>query len=193
MIIKNNNTFHMQGKNISYIMAISKAGDLLHYYFGEKLADKDYSTKLIKRGFGLLCNDENDIFLETEAQEYPAYGYTDLRNPAYTVQNKFGNSVSRLTYKDYSIKENEVSYIEGMPSLFKGDKTAQTLEITLCDEAIGLAVFQEKCTMYIVTTFAKANWRIWTDPSLSITGKVHILTLPKKSLCLWLKKQRRLV
>ena len=55
-------------------------------------------------------------------------------------QNKYGNSVSRLVYKDYEIKENEVSYIEGMPSLFKGDKTAQTLEIIICDEAIGLEV-----------------------------------------------------
>lgn len=140
MIIKNNNTFHLQGENISYIIAINEAGDLFHYYFGEKLADRDYSAKLVKRGYGLLCNDENGIFLETEMQEYPAYGYTDLRSPAYLVKNKFGNSVSRLIYKEYTIKEDEVSYIEGMPYLFKGDKTAQTLEVTLCDETIGLEV-----------------------------------------------------
>jgi len=140
MIKKNGNTFHLQGRNISYIITVNEAGDLLHYYFGKKLADRDYSLKLIKRGYGLLCYDENRIFLETETQEYPAYGYTDLRSPAYVVQNKYGNSVSRLVYKDYKIKEKEVQYIEGMPSLFKGDKTAQTLEITLVDDTIGLEV-----------------------------------------------------
>lgn len=140
MLIKNNNTFHLQGKNISYIMLLNECGDLLHYHFGKKLMNRDYSTRLIKRSSGLLCNDENGFFLETAAQEYPAYGYTDLRMPAYSVSNKYGNTISRLIYKDYSIKENEVSYIEGMPAVFIGDKTAQTLEITLSDEQVGLEV-----------------------------------------------------
>ncbi len=140
MIIKNNNTFCLQGKSISYIMVINEAGDLIHYYFGSKIANRDYSKKLINCSFSWLSNDENGVFLETASQEYPAYGYTDLRSPAYSVQNKHGNSVSRLVYKDYSIKENEVSFVEGMPSLFQGNKTAQTLEITLCDETIALEV-----------------------------------------------------
>ena len=140
MIIKNNNTFHLQGKNISYIIVINETGDLLHYYFGEKLVNRDYFEKLTNRDFSWLCNDENGIFLEIVMQEYPAYGYTDLRSPAYSVQNKYGNSVSRLVYKDYAIKEDVVSYVEGLPSIFKGDKKAQTLEITLWDESIGLEV-----------------------------------------------------
>ena len=111
MIVKNNNTFHLQGKSISYIIAINETGDLLHYFFGNKIENRDYSTKTIQQSHGWLCNDENGIFLETAFQEYPAYGYTDLRSPAYMVQNKYGNSVSRLVYKDYSIKENQVSYI----------------------------------------------------------------------------------
>jgi len=122
MIIKNNNTFHLQGKNISYIMTVNEIGDLLHYYFGKKLTDRDYATKLVKRGYGELCNDEKEIFLETEAQEYPAYGYTDLRSPAYIVKNQHGNTVSRLLYQDYTITENEVANIKGMPSLFKGEQ-----------------------------------------------------------------------
>ena len=43
MIIKNNKTFHLIGKNISYIMAIGSTNDLLHVYFGKKLRDRDYS------------------------------------------------------------------------------------------------------------------------------------------------------
>jgi len=138
MIYKNKNTFHLEGKNISYIMAVNETGDLLHYHFGKKMADRDYLPRIVNKGEGLLCNDENDIYLETHMQEYPAYGYTDLRKPAYSVKNKFGNNVSRLLYKDYKIKENETACVEGMPSLFKGDKTCQTLEITLEDKKIGL-------------------------------------------------------
>ncbi len=140
MIIKRNNTFHLQGKNISYIMTINEAEDLLHYYFGSKISDRDYSLKNEKLSFSLLSYDENEICMETLPQEYPAYGYADLRYPAYSVRNKFGNSVSRLLFKGYEIKENQVAFVKGMPSIFEGDCTPQTLEITLSDEKIGLEV-----------------------------------------------------
>lgn len=140
MIFKNGKTIHLQGKNVSYIMAVNETGDLLHYHFGKKIADRDYSCRITNTGAGLLCNDENDVFLETHMQEYAAYGYTDLRMPAYSVKNKYGNNVSRLLYKDCRIKENETAYVEGMPSLYKGDKTCQTLEISLEDKFIGLEI-----------------------------------------------------
>lgn len=137
MIIKNNSTFHLQGKNVSYIMTLNEAGDLLHYYYGKKLRDKDYSSTA-NPFMSWGAYDEQHITLESHMQEYPAYGYTDLRNPAYIVNNADGNDISRLTYKSYAIKENETAYIKGMPSLFAGDKSVQTLEITLADDAIGL-------------------------------------------------------
>ncbi len=139
MIIKNNNTFHLQGRNISYIMSVDAYGNLLHIYYGKKLRNRDYSetkTEFVQwAGY-----DENNITLETNLQEYPSYGYTDLRNPAYSVENADGNSVSRLKYKDYKIKKNYLPEIEGMPSLFIGDKSAQTLEITLDDKTAGVEV-----------------------------------------------------
>lgn len=138
MIIKNNNTFHLQGKNISYIMTLNGKGDLLHHHFGSKMADRDYSVRNENPIFGLITYDEDNIHLEAEEQEYPAFGYTDLRTPAYNVRHKLGNSVTRMTYKSYEIKEDSVAYVKGMPALFKGDKSAQTLEITLVDDAVGL-------------------------------------------------------
>lgn len=140
MINKINNTFHLQGKSTSYIMAVNEYGDLIHYYFGKKLRCRDYSGKINSKIRTQVCLDENDCSLEAMQQEYPAYGHTDLRGAAYCVKNKYGNTVSRLLYKGYSVKENAVAYVEGMPSLLKGENTAQTLEITLCDEKIGLEV-----------------------------------------------------
>ena len=137
MIITNNKTFHLQGRNISYIMAVNEAGDLIHVHYGKKMSDRDYSD-FKPRWFCWKGFDENNISLELYPQEYPAYGHTDLRLPAYSVKNTYGNSISQLKYKDYSIKENEIPAIQGLPSLFAGDKSIQTLEITLFDEVTGL-------------------------------------------------------
>lgn len=139
MIIKNNNTFHLQGRNISYIMAVDSFGNLIHIHYGRKLHDKDYD-KTNTKYVNWAAYDENNITLENTQQEYPSYGHTDLRKPAYTVKNVDGNSISQLKYKDYTIKENYIPEIEGMPSLFIGNKSAQTLEITLEDKISGVEV-----------------------------------------------------
>lgn len=139
MIIKNNNTFHLQGRNISYIMAVDSFGNLIHIHYVRKLHDKDYN-KTNTKYVNWAAYDENNITLENTQQEYPSYGHTDLRNPAYTVKNVDGNSISQLKYKDYTIKENYIPEIEGMPSLFIGNKSAQTLEITLEDKISGVEV-----------------------------------------------------
>lgn len=139
MIIKNNNTFHLQGRNISYIMSVDSFGNLIHIHYGKKLHDKDYGKTNTKYVIW-AAYDENNITLENTQQEYPSYGHTDLRNPAYTVKNAAGNSISQLKYKDYIIKENYLPEFEGMPSLFIGNKSAQTLEITLEDNISGIEV-----------------------------------------------------
>ena len=139
MLIKNNNTFHLQGRNISYIMAVDSFGNLIHLHYGRKLHDKDYD-KTNTKYVNWAAYDENNITLENTHQEYPSYGHTDLRNPAYTVKNVDCNSISQLKYKDYTIKENYIPEIEGMPSLFIGNKSAQTLDITLVDKISGVEV-----------------------------------------------------
>lgn len=139
MIIQNGKTIHLQGRNISYIMFENESGDLLHFYFGKKIADVDYSlmTEQWKEEWGFATN---EFPLDVYPQEYPSYGYSDLRNPAYQVVNKFGNAVSRMTVKGYKIHNNAVTEIKGMPYLFKGDKNVDTLEVILYDESIELEV-----------------------------------------------------
>lgn len=140
MILKNNRTFHLRGKDISYVIVVNEQGDLIHYYFGRKISDKDYSIRTKNERCSWLTYDENGVYLEAELLEYPTYGFTDLRMPAYSVRNRYGNLVSRLSYKDYKIKKNSTVKIKGMPSLYVGEQTAETLEIILADERIGLEV-----------------------------------------------------
>lgn len=137
MIIKNNNTIHLQGRGISYIMFVNETGDLLHFYFGKKIADCDYYQMKDewKETLGFVTN---QIALDIYPQEYPAYGYSDLRNPAYQVVNKHGNAVSRLVVKDIEILKG-VAHVEGMPALIDNENaSSETLKVTLVDEIIDL-------------------------------------------------------
>ncbi len=148
MIEKTGNTFNLTGKNISYVFYVNKFGDLLHYHFGKKIAVRDYSDYMPWYGGFQKTAPENDDGLTNVEQEYPAYGHSDLRTPAYTVINKDKNAISRLKYKSYKLYEGKYA-VEGMPSLFEGDCHSMTLEVTLEDEIAGFeailyySVFEE--------------------------------------------------
>ena len=93
MITQNGKTIHLTGKDFSYVMFEDEDRNLLNFHFGKRIADLDYSEmeEEWKEGLGFV----SDITcLDVYPQEYPAYGYTDLRNPAYQVENRFGNMVS---------------------------------------------------------------------------------------------------
>lgn len=131
MIINNKNTFHLQGKSISYIIYIDNNGDLLHYYFGKKLSDRCVSD--VNNKWSIWAPyDENGSTLISMPQEYPSYGYRDLRRPAYTIKSSFGDSITDLKYKSFRIIDG-IEKICGIPSLIDGEFKAKTLEITLSD------------------------------------------------------------
>ena len=139
MIIKNGKTIHLQGKNISYIMFENENRDLLHFHFGAKIADLDYSLK--KQEWEIIKNFATNTFsLDSYPQEYPAYGWSDLRSPAYQVVNGAGNAVSHLTVKEYIIHQGKAAHIPGLPSLLEGEKLPDTLEVVMVDNLIGLEV-----------------------------------------------------
>lgn len=138
MIYLNNNTIHLQGKSTSYIMTVGEHNDLLHYYYGKKLADREYKAIAMK--------DENQCAflpegytLENYRQEYPSYGYSDLKSPAYDVFNSDGNNISMLKVTDIKIKDGVYNPC-GLPHILQKDNAAQTAYITLYDEVINLEV-----------------------------------------------------
>ncbi len=122
MIFENGKTFHLKGKNISYIIYVNVNGELKHYYYGKTIPDRDYGKTAI----------ENSTFFH----EYPDFGRGDLRTPAYTVVNSEGNAISSLKYKSHRIYDGKYS-VDGMPALYEGDCKAMTLEVTLTDEIAG--------------------------------------------------------
>ena len=137
-------TFHLQTGDTSYITQIYKGGYLAHLYWGRRIR-KAVSDKLLmfkERGsFSPNPNNEDDFLtLDTLPQEYPAYGNTDFRAPAYQVQLKNGTTITDLRFESYKILKGKPMLI-GLPSTYVENETeAQTLEIVMLDSLIGLKV-----------------------------------------------------
>ena len=139
MIKVQGKTIHIQTKNASYVMYRNEEEDLLNFHFGKKIAVWDYTEdkELLREAFQTIVSTNLHPHLSSLPQEYAVYGRSDQRHPALQLVNSLGNSIVALKYKDCRILEGVAYQMEEMPTLFGG---ADTLEILLADEAIGLEV-----------------------------------------------------
>lgn len=138
-----NRVFHLQAKDTSYIMQIFKSDYLVHLYWGKKIRSSDVSRILQTqfRSFSPQTDPNDSTFsLDTLPQEYPSYGNSDFRSPAYQVQLENGSTISDVRYKAHRIFKGKPK-LEGLPAIYvETDEEAQTLEIQLLDELIGLSI-----------------------------------------------------
>ena len=109
MIIEHGQYLHLQGKNVSYILRIHEKGYLLHHYFGRKLRTNDYITLAAPhRSFYAYNSDE--VFLEEEKQEYPSFGYIDLKLPAVKASVGGKTAVFSFKYKAHKIQNHQLNW-----------------------------------------------------------------------------------
>lgn len=139
---KTTKVFHLQTQNSSYIFQVYKNGYLANLYWGRKIKKVNHEELLAVRArCSFSANpDPNDLVLtlDTLPQEYPSYGNTDLRSPAYSVQLENGTTITDLRYESHRIIKGKPS-LEGLPATYvEKDSEAETLEITLIDSLIGL-------------------------------------------------------
>lgn len=122
-----------------------KHGYVAHVYFGSKLRHSNNlegMLHLIER-----CSfspnpiaDDKRYSLDTLPQEYPQYGTSDFRNPAYQVKLANGTRTTELLYKSHHIYSGKPK-LKGLPSVYvESDHEAETLELELVDEVSGLNV-----------------------------------------------------
>ncbi len=134
--------FILQSKSASYIMRITRNKYLEHVYFGSTIEQPLISSLIKSTGrasFNANPDDDGGFSLDTMPAEYPAYGNTDLRLPAYQVQLENGTRITDLSYESYEIVKGKKK-LNGLPSLTAGEEEAQTLNITLVDSIINLKV-----------------------------------------------------
>ncbi|GLH65243.1 hypothetical protein PG301_30820 [Parageobacillus sp. G301] len=135
--------FHLQANDMSYMMQIVGCGYLAHLYWGKKTRNGGRSRKLrlVHRPFSPNPDLSNRRFsLDTLPQEYPAYGNTDFRAPAYQVYLENGSTISDLRYKTHRIYKGKPKLKELPATYVEHEDEAETLEIVLEDRVIGLHV-----------------------------------------------------
>ena len=142
MITISGKTIHLQTQNTSYVMYRNREDDLLNFHFGGKIAVCDYTQDpdLLLEAFQVLVSSDEHPHLSSLPQEYPAYGRSEQRHPAFQLVNSLGNSIVSLKYKDCRVLEGQAFQMAEMPTLFAGEGGVDTLEVVLADDGIGLEV-----------------------------------------------------
>ncbi len=139
---QNEKSFILQSKASTYIFRISKNKYLEHVYYGGKI-QKPSVQALCKSSprASFHANPDSDgaFSLDTMPGEYPSYGSTDLRMPAYQIQLENGTRITDLSYQSYEIIKGK-SVTKGLPGVSAKEQEAETLFLTLTDELIGLKV-----------------------------------------------------
>ncbi|MBB2479425.1 alpha-galactosidase [Bacillus sp. APMAM] len=137
---KHSKEFHLQGKDNSYIFTILKNNQLGSLYYGKRVRQRESFEHLLrmeKRGMTAYVFEGDSTFsLDIVKQEYPAYGTTDFREPAYQILQEDGSRITNFEYRSHKIYEGKPK-LKGLPATYVNkDEEAATLEITLYDELI---------------------------------------------------------
>lgn len=141
----NNSTreFHLSNKKISYIFKVMENEQLGHLYYGKKIRHRDDFSHMLQ-----VTSQENAVTpntlptnkgfsLDLLKQEYPAFGTGDYREPAISILQENGSTVTNFVYRGYEVLEGK-DEILNLPATYVENKDeAKTLKITLVDELIG--------------------------------------------------------
>lgn len=137
-------TFHLYNKEISYIFTILKNGSLGQLYFGKHIRDRADFSHLLELQYRPLSPgvfEEDKFFsLDQIKQEYPSYGSSDYRRPAFEIKQPNGSNISAFAYRSHRIFDGKEP-LAGLPATYVEQKEeAQTLEITLEDELLHMEI-----------------------------------------------------
>ena len=128
--------FHLQSRDSSYIFDIFKEGRLAHVYWGKKIHDITRKEAFCYINRPACPNPEledKSYSLTTIPQEYPEYGHTDFRIPAFQVTFKGGTRVADPRYRGHRIFQGKTP-LEGLPASYAGDGArVESLEVELFD------------------------------------------------------------
>jgi alpha-galactosidase len=128
--------FHLQTKHTSYVMHVLKDKYLVHAYWGKRLNHIQIHNAVIVQNRAFSANpDPGDktYSLDVLPQEYPGFGNTDYRNPAFMITYADGSKVTDLIYDSYYVESGKPK-LSGLPSTYvEKEEEASTLVIRLKD------------------------------------------------------------
>ena len=140
---KESNIFHISSNKTSYILKILDTGHVSHLYWGRRINSSkvSYIVNDINRVSYISDTDNiKDFKLEITPQEYPSYGNTDLRSPAFELKFEDGSTVTDLRYNSHRIYKGK-NLLDGLPSTYvENNNESTTLEIYMKDNIKKLTV-----------------------------------------------------
>jgi alpha-galactosidase len=132
--------FALSNAYFSYVFRVSPEGVLEHVYYGSPLRDPlNAPLHSLRTQREMTTNFEGVPYynLSDTPQEYPSFGRSDYRFPAFHARNTDGNTVFSLRYKKHEIVKDK-PVLEALPCA-RGDDS-ETLIITLEDPLYKLEV-----------------------------------------------------
>lgn len=131
--------FHLFNDEISYIIKILPNRQLGQLYYGRRLKDHDSFEELLEYGMRSMVAwtgglGRRDVSLELLKQEYPSFGTSDFRNPAFEILQENGSHISNFTYVSHEISSGKPGLC-GLPATYtEAPEEADTIIFTLFDE-----------------------------------------------------------
>ncbi len=142
--------FFIETKSTTMCLAVTDTeGFLNNVYYGAKI-QRDNLRYLLRTGVGPFVPSVNErdrgSYLDCARMEFPSSGVGDYRPSSVTIADCAGHDSSQFLYESHRIyKGKECLYAklpEGsnvrMPATFDGEGKAETLEITLSDDVLGI-------------------------------------------------------
>ena len=134
--------FHLCNKEISYIMCVQPTGELGQLYFGSRINDKKDMTYLLIRDIKAMIAgmpEDETYSMELNRQEYPSFGTTDLRNPAFEIKFHDGSTVSNFIYDSHDIYKGKRP-LEGLPATYADEEEVESIDIVMKDTLSGVSL-----------------------------------------------------
>ncbi|MFS0862665.1 alpha-galactosidase [Fredinandcohnia sp. 179-A 10B2 NHS] len=134
------NEFHLQANNVSYIFTVLPNNQLGHLYYGKRIRHRDNFSHLFRlqsRGYTpAVYEGEHEFSLDITMQEYPSFGTTDFREPAFQILQENGSRITNFEYKSHTILQGKPNLV-GLPATYvENDQEATTLEVVLEDRLL---------------------------------------------------------
>ncbi|MGB8460533.1 MAG: alpha-galactosidase [Priestia megaterium] len=136
--------FHLQGRDVSYIFSVLRNGQLGHLYYGKKLKHRSSFQHFLRvetRGASASVYEGELAFsLETIKQEYPSYGTTDFREPAYQLLQQNGSRITSFEYDNHKIYKGKKP-LNGLPATYVEEESeATSVEVELIDKLLNASL-----------------------------------------------------
>ncbi len=133
--------FHLFNDSISYIIGIFPNGEPGLLYYGKRIHDREDYSYLINYEFRAMMvgmHDNECFSLEMNRCDYPSFGTSDLRDPAFDILYSDGSRVSNFRYASHEIKNGKPA-LPGLPAVYTEEENeAKTLKILFRDELSGM-------------------------------------------------------